>query len=87
MQPASGRILDRKGALLLDGVDGSLEVITDENGFKSWFFHFDLPADKLPIPPRKECSLFLDDGRKGDCYISSISPDFTTTLRGTGVLG
>jgi hypothetical protein len=86
MQAFRARILDLHGTLLLDDVEGLLEMLTDKNGFTSWWFRFELPDKKLPIPKGTNCMLLLENGRKGKCYVSAISSDFFTTLRGAGEL-
>ena len=86
MQALRARILDLHGTLLLDGVEGFLEMLTDENGFTSWWFRFELPDKKPPIPKGTVCMLLLENGRIGNCYVSAISADFSTILRGAGEL-
>jgi hypothetical protein len=85
LQALRARILDQHGTLLFD-VEGYLETLTDENGFTSWWFRFELPDKKLPIPKGTVCLLLLENGRKGNCYVSAISSDLLTTLRGAGEL-
>jgi hypothetical protein len=84
-QALRARILDQHGTLLFD-VEGYLEMPADKNGALHWRFQIELPDKELPIPPGTRCMLLLENGRKGKCYVSEISRDYSTTLRGAGEL-
>jgi hypothetical protein len=86
LQALRARILDLHGTLLFD-VEGYLETLgDDENGFANWRFRIALPHKTLPIPRGTNCVLVLENGRKGNCYVSAISSDSLTTLIGAGDL-
>jgi hypothetical protein len=79
-----GKVL-RDDKVVLDDVTGELDVTgSSGGGFSSWSGRLNAPVRSLL--PRLVYRLILDDGRSGNFFATSFSPQGFIGFKGTGSL-